>query len=459
MEDKNVWTYDIETLSNIFTYTGENTVTKEIVQYVIWSGRNDFYDFLVHLSQCKGQISFNGINFDYPVLHYIIKNRDSLIKLNGDQIAKKIYKEAQKTIEKEYSSVREEDVIIPQLDLFKLWHFDSKARITGLKKLEIAMEFDNVQEMPIHHTEKVTTNEQIEEILAYNLNDVKATHKFYTNSLDKIELRKDLTRKYGINFLNYSNSKMGEQLLLHLYCEATGKDKEYVKKQRTRRNSFKFSECIPSYVKFTTPEFNDLLEYLKGIEVPVLKDSFHYEFEFQNSNIVLGTGGIHFCIKSGVYKPKNGFLLKDSDVSSLYPSLGIANYLYPAHLGQEFYTVYKDGWHLDKDIICPDCKIYSPETCSIVPGEINTMILQSNSIRGGFPIGVTKRKDNGKYRAGLKKNNKRINIGTFKTPEEAFAAYKTEKENYVKEIAELWKDKIDSRVYEALINYTVNITD
>lgn len=341
--DKGVWGMDIETLSNCFTYTAINKDTKSVVQYVIWGDRNDLYEFLVHLSQCKGQIGFNSLSFDYPIIHYIIKNRESLIKLSADQVAEKIYKEAQKTIEKEFSSVREEEVLIPQLDLFKLWHFDSKARITGLKKLEIAMEFENVQDMPIHHTEKVTTKEQVEQILSYNCNDVNATMEFFNRSLDKLELRKDLTRKYGINFLNFSNSKMGEQLLLHLYCEATGKDKEQVKRLRTKRSNFKFSECIPSYVKFTTPEFNGLLEYLKGIEVNTLKDSFHYEFKFQSSDIILGTGGCHFCVKSGVYKPKAGFLLKDSDVSSLYPSLGIANYLYPEHLGQEFYQVYKEG--------------------------------------------------------------------------------------------------------------------
>ena len=42
---------------------------------------------------------------------------------------------------------------------------------------------------------------------------------------------------------------------------------------------------------------------------------------------------------------------------------------------------------------------------------------------------------------------------------EAFNAYKKAKENYLKELANKWKGKIDPRAYEALMNYEVEITD
>lgn len=343
VQDKSIYTYDVETLSNCFTYTAINRDTKEVVQYVVWEKRNDFYEFLVHLSKCKGQIGFNSILFDYPVLHYIIKNRESLIKLSGDQIAKKIYKEAQKTIEKEYSSVKEEEVIIPQLDLFQIHHFFNKARMVSLKKLEIALQWENVQDMPIHHSEKVKTEEQIEQILEYNLNDVLATAKFYEKTIEKIELRKGLIQQYGLNCLNYPDSKIGEQLMLKLYCHYTQQSEEVVKKLRTHHKSFKFNECIPSYISFSTPEFNELLEYLKPIEVPSLKESFKYSFTYNDFTFDLGTGGIHGCCKSGVYESNEEVIIVDCDVASLYPSLAIANNLYPAHLGEIFSKIYEDG--------------------------------------------------------------------------------------------------------------------
>jgi hypothetical protein len=50
-------------------------------------------------------------------------------------------------------------------------------------------------------------------------------------------------------------------------------------------------------------------------------------------------------------------------------------------------------------------------------------------------------------------------LGRFVTPEEAFQVYKQAKEAYIKEVAELYKDQIDIRVYEALMKYEVDIND
>ena len=45
------------------------------------------------------------------------------------------------------------------------------------------------------------------------------------------------------------------------------------------------------------------------------------------------------------------------------------------------------------------------------------------------------------------------------TVEQAFNVYKKAKESYIKEVAEKWKDRIDTGVYQALLNYKVNIDD
>lgn len=119
---------------------------------------------------------------------------------------------------------------------------------------------------------------------------------------------------------------------------------------------------------------------------------------------------------------------------------------------------YKEGFELDKDILVKGNKLYSPETCCFVSKEINTLFTKNNSKRGDCPIGVEKCK-NGKYRATFGQNNKTTHIGTFNTTKEAFEAYKTTKELYIKELANKWKDKINPKVYEAMYNYKVEITD
>lgn len=335
--------YDIETLSNCFTYTAIDRDSDDVVKFVIWKERNDLYDLLVHLSNTKGMIGFNNINFDYPVIHYIIKERNKLVSLDGDKIAKLIYKKAQSVISQEYSAVKEAEVLIPQLDLFRIWHYDNKSRMTGLKKLEIAMCFPNVQDMPYSHEYNIKTEKEVEEILDYNLNDVEATKAFYELTKDRLDLRKGLQAKYGLECLNFPDSKIGEQLMLKLYCHYTNQSEEDVKRRRTHRSLFKFAECIPSYINFTTPEFNQLFEYIKSIEVTELKESFKYSFEYNGFTFDLGTGGLHACIKSGVYKSTATEEVVDCDVASLYPSLGITLGLYPEHLGEEFSKIYEEG--------------------------------------------------------------------------------------------------------------------
>lgn len=114
---------------------------------------------------------------------------------------------------------------------------------------------------------------------------------------------------------------------------------------------------------------------------------------------------------------------------------------------------YKEGWHLDKDVLIKGNKVYSPETCCFIPSEINALFTKRGKLRGGYPIGVSK--DNNKFKATLRKTN----LGRYLTPEEAFQAYKIAKEKYIKEVADKWKDLIDLKVYEAMYNYKVEITD
>jgi hypothetical protein len=118
------------------------------------------------------------------------------------------------------------------------------------------------------------------------------------------------------------------------------------------------------------------------------------------------------------------------------------------------------GWCVDKDILKKGNKIYSPETCLLLPNELNCLVLSRNSVRGEFPVGVYYQKDRKKYSAQINfgPNNKK-HLGSYCTPEEAFYVYKTAKEGYIKEQAEEWKDRIDVRAYKALMNYKIEITD
>jgi hypothetical protein len=120
---------------------------------------------------------------------------------------------------------------------------------------------------------------------------------------------------------------------------------------------------------------------------------------------------------------------------------------------------YIEGYFLDKDVLIKGNKIYSPNTCSYIPSFINTLLVNCRSARGKHPIGVHKQKYG--FYAKLFKKGELQYIGFYKNEEEAFLAYKKEKEKYIKEVADDYYNKglITKRVHDALYNWTIEITD
>ena len=121
-----------------------------------------------------------------------------------------------------------------------------------------------------------------------------------------------------------------------------------------------------------------------------------------------------------------------------------------------------DKWHLDKDILRKGNKVYSPETCCLVPINVNVLFVNHNPNRGELPIGVH---ENGNgYNARCRNpfiHNKSKDLGTYYSKKHAFQAYKKYKENLIKQVAQDEYDKgnITKPCYEAMMNYEVEITD
>lgn len=116
-----------------------------------------------------------------------------------------------------------------------------------------------------------------------------------------------------------------------------------------------------------------------------------------------------------------------------------------------------DGWNLDKDILNKDSYIYSPETCCFVPKEINLAIV-AQRVNGDFKYGIYYCGKINKFVPRTRQKDKEKNdryIGVFDTESDAIEAYKFHKKEYIKFLADKFKDQIDGRVYEALCSWVV----
>jgi len=123
-----------------------------------------------------------------------------------------------------------------------------------------------------------------------------------------------------------------------------------------------------------------------------------------------------------------------------------------------YYEIKGQEMHIDKDILFKENKIYSPETCVFVPKEINVLFVRNNKRRGIYPIGVYLSINGERYVAHCY-NKKPTYLGTYDTPEEAFEAYKDYKEDVIKGIADKYYGLIPDKLYKAMYDYVVEITD
>lgn len=337
--------YDLEVFPNFFSLSALNIETEEeIVMYITEdqnNGGTPLSDIIYWLqTYVRGMVGYNNLNYDYPVLHFLLSNYNQLIELTPKEICTQIFKKSKEIIEEEYSAVASYKVKIPQLDLYAIHHFDNPAKRTSLKDLEIAMRWEQVMDYPRGFDEDVLVSE-IKEIVNYNMNDVRATYEFYKNSQGEINLRKQLSKEYGINLINANDPKIGSEIFAKLLSESMGVPIKELRQMRTERESIVLKDLILPTIKFTTNKFKNLLGNIRcqvvketkgSLKNTVINNGFKYEF---------GLGGLHGCEIAGVYTPKEDEMICSCDVASLYPSIAINNGFYPAHLGEAFVDVYR----------------------------------------------------------------------------------------------------------------------
>lgn len=338
------WGYDIECYPNVFTATFIHAHTGTELQFETSDRRNDYERLVAFLYGLKDTgargVGFNNLGFDYPVIHWLLSRPGC--------DARAIYDHAMALIrsdDKFGSMVWDSDQLFPQLDLFKIHHFDNMARATSLKALEIAMRSRSVRDLPFP-VGTMLTSDQIDVLLSYNAHDVRETLKFYVRSLEQIKFREQLTERYKRNFMNHNDTKIGKDYFI-MELEAAGVQcydrgpKGRVPRQ-TARPRINLGDVVFPYVKFERPEFNRILDFFRTTTITQTKGTFAdlsatidgFQFDF-------GTGGIHGSVPSQIVHSDETHQIVDIDVASFYPNLAISNRLFPHHLSEAFCDIYQ----------------------------------------------------------------------------------------------------------------------
>ena len=107
---------------------------------------------------------------------------------------------------------------------------------------------------------------------------------------------------------------------------------------------------------------------------------------------------------------------------------------------------YVEGFNIDKDLL--GGKIYSPDNCVFLPSEINSFLAVKANTRD-LPIGI--KSHNSRFIATCGEKY----LGIFDSLQDAKNAYIQEKKRRLFELANKWKNKLEKRAFDALVNLDI----
>jgi hypothetical protein len=292
-------------------------------------------------------VGYNNLRFDSQVIEWVMRNHENWHDLSGLEIASKIAQKAQDVIHDANYEVlpefSEKSLSLKQLDLFTIWHFQNENRRTSLKALQFYMNWENIEEMPIHHAKEHLTEEEITLTKDYCKNDVMSTYEFYKltrgdasfplyKGKDKIADRLTMQKEFGLDCLNWDDVKIGAEWNKIDYMTVTKKQAKDLKPDKIKLFYGKrFKQFFPKWCTFQTPELQKFVKNFGDTFVMPEKQEFKYVFN-QELTATIAKGGVHSNEKPRWLIPSEDEQYWQVDIGSQYPNAIRKYKVEPSHL-------------------------------------------------------------------------------------------------------------------------------
>ena len=167
--------------------------------------------------------------------------------------------------------------------------------------------------------------------------------------------------------------------------------------------------------------------------------------DYESDSFIKWKNMIQRCYSDKVHILKPYYM--DKDVCIEWQNYGNFKIWYDAH--------YIPGTKvdLDKDLLCKKSNMYSSETCVLMSHFLNT-VFEDRGIESNI-----KQNDNGTYSVSMSILSKRIDLGSFDSEDKAQEGNIEGKIAYIRELADKSKNKVPDCVYEAMMNWKIEIAD
>lgn len=290
-------------------------------------------------------VTFNGNNYDMPLLMYALKpgisNAD--LKRASDHIIQGNLKPWE--FENQYGVS-----IHPKID-----HIDLIEVAPGQASLKIyggRLHCRRMQDLPYHFDDNIFEEDEYGDVdhtkreVVYNYcgNDLTTTIDLRKKLLKALDLRRHMSAEYGIDLRSKSDAQIAEAVIRKRVEELKGG--RVWKPKDTQNISFRYQ--APEFLEYKTSNMQKVFQEVKSANFHVAQGKVlmpqvleKMRITIGDSTYKLGIGGLHSTESSISHHADADHLLCDQDVASYYPSIILGCELYPKHLGREFLAVYR----------------------------------------------------------------------------------------------------------------------
>lgn len=329
-------TFDIEIYRNYFLLMFRGASSGRTVAFELFDGVSLNIDEIKKILARSTIISFNGINFDIPLLSLALTGaKPDRIKLASDAIIVTGLKPWH--IEKQFNFK-----LLTGLDHIDL--IEVAPGTASLKAYGGRIHCTKLQDLPIEPGANIRPDQR-EELKRYCANDLVTTQALYDKLLPQIQLRAEMSTQYGQDLRSKSDAQIAEAVIKAQVQQITG----YPPTRPVVEGGTAYRYTAPAFITFEGEQLREVLAkiqqddfivvdsgkvtepaWLRNLKVPIGASTYR-----------MGIGGLHSTESSVSHHASDDVVLVDRDVASYYPTIILGDSLAPVHLGAPFLQVYR----------------------------------------------------------------------------------------------------------------------
>lgn len=327
--------FDIECYANYFLIAFTSLSSGKVIYFERTANHDFNHDKLWWMIHAFCLVSFNGINYDLPILALALAGKSNAqLKHATNEII--------------VNGTRPSDVLrnfkvkklnLNHIDLIEVAPLRANLKIYGGR-----LHSPRMQDLPFH-PETTLSPEQIAIVRWYCVNDLTNTAILHESLKEQIELRDSMGKEYKMDLRSKSDAQIAEAVIAEEVERLNGARAQRPVIEPGTRYKYK----IPHFIRYQTPLMNWALDVVRNANFIVSEDGNvgmpvelkELKLQIANGVYRMGIGGLHSSEQCAAHYADANTLLIDRDVTSYYPYIILNQGLYPQHLGPNFLRVYR----------------------------------------------------------------------------------------------------------------------